>query len=124
MCRTRSRQPSSTRATTRARPLDADDVAGLSVLYPTNQFRDLTGAIEGTARYGDGTPVVMASVAAVNLDGRIITALTDPNGRYRIEGLLAGDYTLYVQPLPRTTFGGLGHGNNRLPVDVNGMHAT
>ena len=106
-----------TRSTTRARPLDPDDVAGLSALYPTDEFWTLTGAIEGTVLYGDGTPVVMASVAAVNLGGRVVTALTAPDGVYRIEGLLPGDYTLYVQPMPRTTSTGLGHGNNRLPVD-------
>ncbi len=110
-----------TRSTTRARPLELDDVAGLSALYPTDEFRALTGAIEGTVRFDDGTPVALASVAALDRGGQIITALTDPEGRYRIEGLVPGEYTLYAQPLPPATSAGLGPGNIRRPVDANGQ---
>ena len=69
-----------TRSTTRARPLELDDVAGLSALYPTEEFRGLTGAIEGVVRFDDGTPVSLASVAALHRGGQIVTALTDPEG--------------------------------------------
>jgi len=110
-----------TRSTTRARPLELDDVAGLSALYPTEEFRALTGAIEGIVRFDDGAPVALASVAALNRGGQIVTALTAPDGRYRIEGLLPGDYTLYAQPLPPATTAGLGPGNIRRPVDDTGQ---
>lgn len=110
-----------TRSTTRARPLELDDVAGLSALYPTEEFRTLTGAIEGVVRFDDGAPVALASVAALNRGGQIITALTDPEGRYRIEGLVPGEYTLYAQPLPPATTSGLGPGNIRYPVDTDGQ---
>lgn len=110
-----------TRSTTRARPLELDDVAGLSALYPTAEFRALTGAIEGVVRFDDGAPVALASVAALNRGGQIITALTDPEGRYRIEGLVPGEYTLYAQPLPPATTPGLGPANIRRPVGVDGQ---
>lgn len=108
-----------TRSTTRARPLELDDVAGLSQLYPTQEFRALTGAIEGIVRFDDGEPVALASVAALNRGGQIVTALTDPAGRYRIEGLLPGEYTLYAEPLPPATMAGFGPGNIVRPVDEN-----
>jgi uncharacterized protein (TIGR03437 family) len=110
-----------TRSTTRARPLELDDVAGLSALYPTEEFRELTGAIEGIVLFDDGPPVSLASVAALNRGGQIVSALTDPQGRYRIEGLLPGEYTLYAQPLPPATTAVLGPGNIRRPVDANGQ---
>lgn len=113
-----------TRSTTRARPLELDDVAGLSALYPTAEFLALTGAIEGIVRFDDGTPVALASVAALNRSGQIITALTGPDGRYRIEGLLPGEYTLYAQPLPPATSAALGPGNIRRPVDDKGQEIT
>jgi uncharacterized protein (TIGR03437 family) len=109
-----------TRSTTRARPLELDDVAGLSALYPTAEFRALTGAIEGVVRFDEGAPVVLASVAALSRGGQIVTALTDPEGRYRIEGLVPGEYTLYAQPLPPATTPGLGPGNIRRPVAPDG----
>ena len=109
-----------TRTTTRAQPLEADDLAGLSALYPTPAFRQRTGVIEGRVDYATGGPAALASVAAIHPGGAVVTALTDPDGRYRIEGLLPGDYLLYVQPLPPASQDGLGPANVVLPVAAEG----
>lgn len=103
-----------TRATTRARPLGADDVAGLSALYPAEDAAR-SGALAGTILFTDGRPVPLASIAAVRPDGETITALSDPDGRFLMEGLRAGDYLLYAQPLPPSSQAGLGLANIVLP---------
>ncbi len=113
-----------TRWTTRAQPLGPDDLAGLSVLYPTDDFVELTGGLGGRVTFTDGSGVSMASVAAVGAGGQVITALTRSDGRYRIDGLQAGRYLVYVQPLPPATsnglIGGLGPANIVLPTDSVG----
>jgi uncharacterized protein (TIGR03437 family) len=110
-----------TRATTRSQPLGADDFAGLSVLYPTTAFRQRTGIIEGRVTFRNGASASLASVTAIHPSGLVVTALTDPDGRYRMEGLLPGDYLLYVQPLPPSSQAGLGPANIVLPVDALGV---
>ena len=106
-----------TRATTRARPLGADDVAGLAALYPAEDFAR-AGAISGTVLFSDGRPVSLASIAAVRPDGETITALSDPDGQFVIAGLRAGEYLLYAQSLPPSSQAGLGPANIVLPVGV------
>jgi hypothetical protein len=88
-----------TRSTTKARPLAADDVAGLSVLYPARNFAATTGVISGRVTLG-AQGVNLASVVAMSPNGPAISALTLPDGTYRIEGIPAGQYLVYVHPLP------------------------
>jgi len=90
---------SRTRATTKARPLSADDVAGISMLYPTATFAASTGSITGKVLL-NGNGVNMASVVALSLTGTAIATLTNPDGSYRIDGIPPGDYYVYTQPLP------------------------
>jgi len=90
---------SRTRSTTKARPLAADDVAGISLLYPAATYGAATGSITGRVLL-NGTPVNLASVVALSLNGTAIGAMTNPDGTYRIDGLPPGDYYLYTQPLP------------------------
>lgn len=114
-----------TRATTRARPLDADDVAGLATLYPTPAFTRLAGSLEGRVTLEDGSPIALASVGAVSASGRVVTALTDPDGSYRIEGLeTSSDYRLWVQPLPAAAQDGIGPGGVILPDSPDGSFAA
>jgi len=88
-----------TRATSKASPLAADDVAAISLLYPRPQFQSATGAIAGrVALAGDG--VGLASVVALPPRGQAVSTLTNPDGTYRIDGLPPGDYYLYAHPLP------------------------
>lgn len=87
------------RNTSRTRPIDADDMAGLSVLYPTVAFSGL-GVISGTVTYSTGQPVVLASVVAIPNNGPAVSALTNPDGSYTIAGLPPNTYQVYVHPLP------------------------
>jgi len=107
------------RNTTRTQPLDADDLAGLSVLYGKSGWGASYGSITGRITFTNGQPVAMASVVAIPPTGSAVSALTDPNGTYRIDGLPANlGYLVYVHPLPPDAIGG-GEGI-RLPVDLNG----
>jgi hypothetical protein len=90
---------STTRATTKARPLAADDIAGISLLYPTGSFAASTGSLTGRVLL-NGKAVNMASVVALSLNGTAIGTLSNPDGSYRIDGIPPGDYYVYTQPLP------------------------
>ena len=87
-----------TRATTLSRPVDADDVAGLSVLYPAAsfaQFGSITGRITSA-----GNGVHLSSVVAIRAGGSAVSAFTRQDGTYRIDGVPPGQYFVYAHPLP------------------------
>ena len=110
-----------TRATTRALPLAADDVAGLSVAYPTASFLRFFGSVSGRVVSTTGRPIHLASVVAIGGGGNIVvSSLTDPDGRYQIQGLLPGPYRVYAHPLPPATQTGLGPANVVLPTTDSG----
>ena len=88
-----------TRGTTKARPLAADDIAGISALYPAAGFAGSTGSISGKIQL-NGSGVNMANVVALSLNGTAIATLSNPDGTYRIDGIPPGDYYVYTQPLP------------------------
>ena len=114
-----------TRATSRAHPLGADDIAGLSTLYPAARFTEGYGTIAGRVVTTADQPVHLASVVAVNTSGLAVSALTAPDGAYRIAGLLAGSYLVYAHPLPPATQAGLGPANIVLPtLDIGGSVAA
>ena len=99
-----------TRASTKASPLGADDIAAISVLYPNPSFATQYGSISGqVSANGDG--VALASVVALTGHGQAVSALTNPDGTYQINGLAAGNYYLYVNALPPSVVGSrtLGH---------------
>jgi len=104
-----------TRATTRATPLAADDIAGLSALYPAPKFLSNTGSISGQVLMG-GQGVHLASVVALAPDRAALSALTNPDGTFRIDGLAPGQYYLYAHPLPPTQSPDLGPAEIVLPV--------
>lgn len=106
------------RNTSRARPLDADDVAGLSVLYGKSGWAAAYGSITGRVTL-NGSGVAMASVVAISPNGPAVSALTNPDGTYRIDGLPPNlNYQVYVHPLPPDGIVANGEGL-RLPVDQN-----
>jgi uncharacterized protein (TIGR03437 family) len=109
-----------TRATSRAHPLGADDIAGFSVLYPSSRFHESYGTITGQVTTTVGDPVHLASVVAVNSGGTAVSALSAPDGTYRIDGIPPGPYQVYAHPLPPATQAGLGPANLVLPVLDNG----
>ncbi len=103
-----------TRATSRAKPLAEDDIAGLSLLYPTPQFRETTAMISGRVTLA-GAGVNLASVVALSPAGVAISALTNPDGAYLIAGVPPGSYYIYAHPLPPPLYGEVTPGNVVLP---------
>ena len=104
-----------TRASTKASPLGADDIAAISVLYPNPSFATQYGSISGqVSANGDG--VALASVVALTGHGQAVSALTNPDGTYQINGLAAGNYYLYVNALPPSVQSDLGPSDIVLPV--------
>ena len=109
-----------TRATSESKPLTADDIAGVSLLYPAKNFTGITGSIAGRITLG-GSGVGMASVVAISPNGPAISALTNPDGTYRIDGIPAGQsYYVYVHPLPPPTPSEVSPANITAPVDRDG----
>jgi uncharacterized protein (TIGR03437 family) len=109
------------RNTTRARPLDADDVASLAVLYGKQNWQSNYGAITGKVTFTNNSPVSMASVVAITPSGPAVSALTNPDGTYRIDGLPPNfSYYVYVHPLPPDAAPPDNSGV-KLPVDQNGL---
>jgi uncharacterized protein (TIGR03437 family) len=110
-----------TRATTRSKPLAADDVAGLSILYPAPGFATATGVIAGRVVLTTGAGVSLASVVAISPNGPAVSALTHPDGSFRIEGLPAGlQYLVYAHPLPPPGASEVSPANITLPRDPGG----
>lgn len=108
-----------TRATTHAKAVDADDVAGITLLYPKAgalaQFGSITGRV-----MSNGQPVHLASVVAIRPAASAISTLTQPDGTYRIDGLPPDTYWVYTHPLPAAAQAGLGPGDIQLPLDFAG----
>jgi hypothetical protein len=90
-----------TRSTYRLRPLESDDIAGIALLYPSANFLASTGTIAGRISAG-GQGIHLASVVAIRPNGSAVSALTNPDGTYQIQGLPPDQYTIYVHPLPPT----------------------
>ena len=106
------------RNTSRARPLDADDIAGLSVLYGKSGWAAGFGSITGRVTLNN-QGVGLASVVAISPIGPAVSTLTNPDGTYRIDGLPPNlNYEVYVHPLPPDAIVNNGEGL-RLPVDQN-----
>jgi uncharacterized protein (TIGR03437 family) len=111
--------PDMIRNTSRARPIDADDIASLSVLYGMPNWISGYGSISGRVTM-NGQPVALASVVAIPPAGPAVSALTNPDGTYTISGIPPNNsYLLYVHPLPPDAIVSNGAGL-RLPVDQNG----
>jgi hypothetical protein len=70
-----------TRARTQARPLAADDIAALSLLYPNANFASQFGTLTGQVNIS-GSGVHLASVVALAPGGHVVSALTAPDGTY------------------------------------------
>jgi len=88
-----------TRATTKSRPLGEDDIAGISLLYPTQSWSSSTGSISGRVTL-NGQGVALASVVAMAPNGAVVSTLTHPDGSYRIDGVPPGSYYVYAHALP------------------------
>jgi hypothetical protein len=97
-----------------ARTLTADDTIGVSTLYPTTAFT-ARGSIDGTVRTTTNVGIFGAIVVAVGQNGQPVTAtITDPNGRYTLVGLPAGNYTIHAEPMD----GPFGENNLMAPLST------
>jgi hypothetical protein len=99
-----------TTASTKASPLGADDIAGISLLYPAANYLSTVGSISGKVTL-NGKGVNLASVVAIAPNSPAIATLTNPDGTYQINGIPTGtnggglEYYVYVHPLPQPVEG-------------------
>ena len=108
-----------TSAASKATPLGADDIAGISVLYPADGYLPTVGSIAGrVARDPNG--LSLASVVALSATNPPISILTNPDGSYRMDGVPPGSYYVYAHPLPPAEYGESTPNNIIYPTDVNG----
>lgn len=110
-----------TTAATKANPLGADDIAGISLLYPTAKYLSTVGSITGTVSK-NGTGVNLASVVAISPSNPAIATLTNPDGTYQINGIPPGEYYVYVHPLPPAAEGEGSPDNVFLPKNSSGVY--
>lgn len=82
------------------RELQPDDIAGVSDLYPDNDFRARTGAVRGRVLRG-GRGIVGAHVVAYHLRTRELVGgfSLGPGGEFQIAGLTPGPHVIRVEPL-------------------------
>jgi len=83
-----------------ARTLKADDIAGISDLYPDGDFQTTDGSLSGSVTK-DGQPLFGAHVVAFNpATGTMIAGFTlNAQGQFSIGGLSPGPYAVRVEPL-------------------------
>ena len=89
-----------------AQTLEPDDIAGMSYLYPADNYISQVSNANGEISDINGNPVFGVHVIAKNVDtGAIISTLSgafnkDVNmGRYVIEGLFPGLYKIFIEPI-------------------------
>lgn len=98
--------------------LNPDDVAGISVLYPSDTFHNDTAKIKGTVKKADGSPIHEMNVIARDTSDplcKVYSFMTsrycphplidlswtclEPNGDYFFEGLPPGNYLIEVEEI-------------------------
>lgn len=81
----------------------ADDITGVSALYPAGGFTSSTGILSGSV-LKSGTGVFGAHINVFNpFTGETIGFFTDENGAFRLPGLKAGPYVVRVNPITDPT---------------------
>ncbi len=110
-----------TSASSKGNPLGADDIAGISLLYPAGKYLSTVGSISGTVSM-QGAGLNLASVVAISPSNPAITTLTNPDGTYQINGIPPGEYYVYVHPLPPPVEGEGGPDNIFLPKNSSGAY--
>jgi hypothetical protein len=82
------------------RTLRADDIAGLSDLYPAGDFRSRTGSVSGRVTKS-GSGVLGAHIVAFHLETGALVGNFSLNrqGQFSIAGLAPGPYVIRVEPL-------------------------
>jgi len=82
------------------RTLKADDIAGISDLYPDGNFTASTGSISGTVTK-DGQPIFGAHIVAFDpaAGSMVATFSLNAQGQFSISGLSPGPHVIRVEPL-------------------------
>jgi hypothetical protein len=82
------------------RTLKADDIAGISDLYPDGDFTASTGSISGTVTK-DGQPIFGAHIVAFDpaTGSMVATFSLNAQGQFSINGLSPGPHVVRVEPL-------------------------
>lgn len=82
------------------RVLQADDIAGISDLYPDQRFNELTGSVSGRITK-NGAAVFGAHIVAFDpREGELVANFSlGRDGRFSIAGLHPGPHVLRVEPL-------------------------
>jgi hypothetical protein len=85
---------------TEGRTLRADDIAGISDIYPSSSYRRERGSVSGRVTKSGGG-VLGAHIVAFNLrTGKLVGGFSlNENGRFVIGGLEPGPHVLRVEPL-------------------------
>jgi len=101
-----------------ARTLRADDVAGISDLYPDGGFRDATGSVSGRVTH-NGVGVYGAHIVAFDpATGSLVGALSlDSQGRFAMLGLSPGPHILRVEPLDDADLGSFFDADRKIDLD-------
>ncbi len=88
------------------RNLQDDDIAAVSVTYPTGKFLNSTGSIAGKVTLG-GTGIFGAHVVAVNTrTGQTVGSFTlNTQGQFSMDGLEPGVYVVRVEPIDDADIG-------------------
>lgn len=84
--------------------LTPDDITGISLLYPTREFTESTGAIGGRLVFAHGRGVSHAYVQAVLTSPATGPhlgpgAFTDAQGQFLVEGLPPGHHLFWAHPI-------------------------
>jgi uncharacterized membrane protein YgcG len=106
---------------TQGRTLEADDIAGISQLYPEPSFALTLGTIEGTVNScSDATDFLEGvNVRAVSTSDRSVqltryTKFDGPSDKYVIRGIPPGNYRVIVEAM-----GFNGHTKSRMAIETN-----
>ena len=82
--------------------LHPDDIAAVSLLYPTAAFAEGTGALRGRIVFADGSPASFAVVTSVESEAPDNPfgphTFTDAHGQFVLEGLHHGRTMLWIHP--------------------------
>ena len=106
------------RGNTLDRQLQPDDIAGVSVLYPSSSFTATTGHVRGRVRR-NGVGIFGAHVVAFNPStGALVGGFTlNTDGEFDIGGLSPGAYIVRAEPLDDADIESFFDATD--PVDIN-----
>jgi uncharacterized protein (TIGR03437 family) len=84
--------------------LASDDRAFVAATYPSFPAASGLGELTGRVTFGNGIAVRGAHVAAQDIAGNtVFGGITEADGTYKIQGVPAGIYVLYAEPLDGPT---------------------